>query len=534
MSKWLALLLAAAAILAGAALFPPNVFWITDEGTKFIQLQSLSRFGGIEVVYPGRTFDPALRLLPDAGHHLIRLGPHVVSLFLPYFALLNVIPFRLFGIRGIYLMPAAGALITPAVTMTTARRLGIEDRYGFIPSTLLFGTPLFFYAITYWEHTLALALSTTAIVVLMRSPVRGTGIAAGVLLAASTLLREEGYILVIAVVLALLVRDRNWRIAALILLAFAVTMTPFWLWHLHLFGSVLGLHGAVYASYASQSTARVRAFFDYLLRFRAGTALSLLLVAPQLAAIVMPRRWRQGVLVLACLTALAAPLLLALDADPILATADAKGLLPALPFITLALLAWREADRFLGSICILFIAGACLNLSSAGTWIIWGPRHFLPIVPLLVVLAADGWNRIGRPAVAAVLIAASLFIQCIGISDLAIKKRGSERILQAIVAEQTSVVVTDVFWLPQEMASLFYGKTFLLAKSDADAVWVVAALRARGIDRFTFVAARHYRTLSNKALAPIIALSTRRTRVVTPGMEFMDVMLLSCDLRRGR
>ena len=516
MAKWVPLLIGALALAAGIAILPPDVFWITDEGTKFIQLQS----GGLDVFWPGRAVDPTLRLLPDAGFHLIRLGPHIVSLFLPYWALLNAIPFRLFGIYGIYLIPAAGALITMALT----RRLGGD------PLLLLFATPLFFYSITYWEHSAAVALGIGAVVLLVthRSPV-----AAGALLAASTLLREEGYVFTIAVLLALILRDRSPRMAMRAAFGFLVVMTPAWLWHLHLYGSILGLHAKVYAGQGGFLTSRAQATFDALLRFRPDVLTSVVLVAPQLLAIVAPKRWRNAVLLLACVTAVASPILLAREPDHVLATSSANGLLPSLPFLTVVLLAWREVDRFLGSIVLLYIAGACATLSSAGVWIIWGPRHFLPIIPLLVVLTMEAWTKLGRPRAAIVLLLAALAIQTIGITDLALKKRGTHRILDAIVADRTGVVLTDVFWLPQEMASIFEKKIFLLTKSDADAAYALATLRAHGIQRFTFVGSRDYRSLSNAALVPIVRAATRRTHVVTPGMEFMDVMVLSCDIGRA-
>ena len=542
---WVAASLACCALVTAIALLPPDVFWITDEGTKFIQLQSLARFARIDIVYTG---PPAL--LPDAGFHLVRLNGRVYSLFLPYFAFLNLIPFRLFGIYGVYLLPALGALISMLVTMKMGgRAAGL---------TLLFATPVFFYGITYWEHTAALALSTVAVVLLLpRHPepgdsAQGTlgegphgaggappnhpgpsltlGMTAGALLAASTLLREEGYLFATAIVIALAIRDRSLKSAAVVAGAFALAMSPAWLWHMRLYGSPLGLHAAVYSAYARGSFA----FFDSLIRFRPQTWVSIALVVPQLAAPFTPRRWWRVVMALACLTGLAAAVLLATDVERIMATSDATGLLPSLPFVTLALLAWREGDRFLQTICILFIIGACLTLSSAGTWIIWGPRHFFPILPLLVVLSVEGWRQMERPRLAAVLLLAAVLIQANGIYDLALKKRGTERIRAAIVAEGASVVITDVFWLPQEMASLFYEKTFLLAKTDTAAEGAIAALRARGVERITFVGGRHYRLLSNRSLQPMMLTATRRRRVVTPGMDFMDVMVISCDLGKTR
>lgn len=510
---------AAALIVPLLILLPPDVFWITDEGTKFIALQSLDRTGSVRIDYPGRVLDPAMRLLPDGGHHLIRTPRGVLALFLPWFQFLTLLPYRIAGTHGLYLVPAIGTLLTIAATAWMAGKNG-----AYAGLIVLIATPVLFYTFTYWEHTIALGLSTLAMALLTKKDWRAAA-AAGALLATSSLLREEGYLLTAAVSMALLVRDRSIRPALETAAGFAAVITPAWLWHLQLYGSPLGLHSTVYASY-SGSASLVRTAYDLLLRFGRDWRVGVLVAVPMLLALVLPRRFSRWVLLAqACAGALAVAVLLR-SADPVFDTAFYSGLLPALPFLVLVFLDWREAGRFHMLIAVLFIAGACLRLNTSGTWIIWGPRHFLPIMPLLVLMAWEAWKRLDRPRLALLVIACGVAMQSYGVYVLWIKKDATMQIKNALVASGGGVVITDVFWLPQEMSSLFYDRIFLLTKTDADLRYALEACRRAGVREFTFVASRRYRRLSNHALAPILSAAQKKIHVAPRRVPFMETMIL--------
>src|SRR5205085_7469559 len=88
-----------------------DVFFSTDEGNKFIQVQNLARSGDFAIAYPGRDIDPGFRFFPYAGNHFISIGGKFYSYHPFYFPYLMVPFYRGFGVAGLYLAPAFFTLL---------------------------------------------------------------------------------------------------------------------------------------------------------------------------------------------------------------------------------------------------------------------------------------------------------------------------------------------------------------------------------------------------------------------------------------
>ena len=90
---------------------------------------------------------------------------------MPYsatFAVPSSFPYRLFGDPGLYLLPlAAGLLTLPAVWSLAGMLSGA--RVGRAVPLASLGTPLWFYSLTFWEHTPAACLAVWS-VLLVRFP----------------------------------------------------------------------------------------------------------------------------------------------------------------------------------------------------------------------------------------------------------------------------------------------------------------------------------------------------------------------------
>jgi hypothetical protein len=122
-------------------------------------------------------------------------------------------------------------------------------------------------------------------------------------------------------------------------------------------------------------------------------------------------------------------------------------------------------------------------------------------------------------ATASVLVVASFADQSFGFRILREKLQFSERMLFAVRSSQSTVVVTDVFWIPEDLAAAFYEKTFVFVPDDA------AFGKVLGARRFLFIASRDFRRISNRAFAPMMPRVSRRVRIVEPDLG-LDVMLL--------
>jgi hypothetical protein len=593
---------------------PQEVFWITDGGNRYIQVQSFARYGPPAIGYPGRGIDPGLRFFPWAGHHFQLVGGRVVSYYLPYFALLSVPGFRLAGVAGIHLLPLAAAIATLCLFPLLLAEVGLADLRA--PAILLLGigTPLLFYGITFWEHSLAVCLALAAVTLLLRAGrlarpgdapaapdpkaappaavmpaprliATASGVpaafVAGCLLGLSSVLREEGYVLAAALLVVFPWVYRAAPPAAAFGAGWLVVMAPAWWFQHRLFGTVFGIHAAAYqalgtAAAASadqsgvagsgggwvlevwrQAGAKLGDLAFFLFRFHPDGRLSGLLAVPfvlVLLAGLLRRRVRTSALdlgLLAAATAASATFvaLLLADRQPVFDTLFTQGLLPHTPFLLLALLGLRDQlaspsrpARLLAAACVLFALLVVLPLHRGDVGILWGPRHFLAIYPMLAALALLAWRDLmrlaARPArrralavLAAFLALLCLVVEARGLWLLALKKTATLRLLEAVRAAPARAVVTDGYWLTEELAALYFQRDFFAVESDAAYHELLAVLERHGAREATVVLSRRYGRLSPAAVADVRRRAISGRAVSTPGVGLLDAAVVSVRLR---
>jgi hypothetical protein len=571
-----------AALMCGfLRLLPPRVFWITDGGNRYIQVQSFARQAPPEIAYPARRLDPGLRFFPWSGHHFQAVGGRVVSYYLPWFALLSLPGYRLAGAAGLYLLPLAAAIATLLLFPLLLEEAGLAAARA--PATLVLGlaTPLLFYGITFWEHSLAILPALGAAILLLRAgrlERTREALWAGLLLALSTVLREEGYVLTLALLAAFLWTYRAPRLGAAMAGAWLAAMAPAWWLQHRWFGAALGIHAAAYGALAAPAggggagagglgelggqlvaklAVKLGDFAFFLLRFHPDPRVGGWLAVPFALVCVagLRRRRRTGVLDLCLLglaTAAAAAFVVLLAGDPrgVYDTLFTQGLLPHTPLLLLALLGLRaqlaspeRPGRFLAAACTLFTLLVVLPLNRADVGILWGPRHFLALYPLLLTLSLlalrDLLRGAEKPAhrrtlavLAAALALLGVAVEGQGLRLLALKKAASERMLDAVRAAPGHAVVTDAYWLTEELAALYFQRDFLEVDSDAAYRNALDLLARSGESEATVVLSRRYGRLSPAAIADLRARAVSGRLVRTPGLEFLDVAVVGVRLRR--
>jgi hypothetical protein len=131
---------------------------------------------------------------------------------------------------------------------------------------------------------------------------------------------------------------------------------------------------------------------------------------------------------------------------------------------------------------------------------------------------------------AVVLFAVSFFIQVQGVHALFVKKWGTQAIVDSVKALNNDIVVTDVYWLPEEMASIYFQKKILMVDSDEALSALLTRLREKDVQTFTFVGSEFYPSLSNQGLRQLAPLVQSTRQVKSPGMDFMSVLMFSCRL----
>jgi hypothetical protein len=366
--------------------------------------------------------------------------------------------------------------------------------------------------------------------------------------------------------------------AAGLALGWTLAMAPVWWFQERLYGSPLGLHLAAYGGLPQEGASRlateVRDLGFYLLRFHPDPGLCAVLLAPFVLLAVAGLLRREGAgraeAALLWLAAAGAALLVALlvaDPQPIFDTLSTQGLLPHTPFLLLALARGRAllasprpAVRLLAWTCLLYVPIVCIPLHRGDVGIIWGPRHFLPIYPALFALAlvalrdllrrpglaggpeagaadlsggpGDRRGRLlGVAAAAAVLFLLGVAVEVHGVRLLALKEEASHRILEAVRQMPARAVITDAYWLPEELAALWPERAFLFVDSDDDYRELMRRLAAAGVDRVTVVLSRRYGGLTMPSLRDLRARVLDAHPIAAPGVGFLDVMVLSCRVR---
>ncbi len=550
--------------LSGAlAFFPLDSFWITDGGNKFMVMRSFQNSGTTDL-----TIRPSdVKFFPTGMFHFLPRGSGGFrSIFPPLFPAVCSYLFDWFGYVGLYLPSICGTMAVCVLLFLRHLRRG--DNVGWfllLLTAAVFATPIAFYSWTFWEMTIASAAATAALF----SAADGRFRTAGALIGAMLYIRPEGYLLAAALSAALLSRKTPLTRIFAFLGAFAAAAAPLWLWQYHDSGNALGMQVALYHLHnvdADSEPLRRRLvgqmgnYFYYWFSFhgisdRFGrhiqTALSLAAAAAALAGVGF-RRFRQGIRVKSAVCASAAVLWIAavwrqwLNHEPVLSSIFTVGLWSSSPFLMLVLINIRPLIRCRrGMISLLtaaFVVFALLAppfLTSHDLGIIWGPRHFLPLMPAASLLALYAARRMHAVRAWVVLVILSVAIQCFGWRSLRVMKVNSARLSGFLQRETGPVVVSDVYFLPMQTPRLFENKRWLYAADDTALAVLLKQLRREACMEFSLVTsvAGRYRRLSNRALRQLLAeaeIIRTPCTVELHGTAFLEMRVFAFRLRNGQ
>lgn len=488
-SPWIWLPIVYGAVFAA---LPWDGFWINDNGLKFIQLQAFLRNGTFDLAasWPGSAVDPEQRFFPIRPPFSLRAEGHIYASFSPFFAAISAGPFQLLGFAGLYLWPLIGGAFALLGCQRLAERLApsAEDRgrTGRLAVWIAgLGSPVFFYSLSFWEHTPALALNVWALLrcadFLERPDVRRAALL-GVFAALGIYLRSDSYLF--AVVLGwLCIRGgpEARRLIPVVAAAGGSALAPLWLFHWLAVGHPLGTHiqaqGWVQlglAEYLAQrvgaathilANAHANAFwsgaiaFPYLALAAAGTRLRRL---PNLSADALLWSGVGGVAVLI-------GHLQSQQAMPWLLVSN--GLFAVSPILILGLVPGAATSRPRPAVeastrkALLLHVGlyALLTPAMNAQGIHWGCRFILIAYPLLAALAAAHWSetfsrmRWGAPrALASGVLLLSILTQLYSIELLRARKQYSAALADQVSDRAPSFAVTDSWHLPQDLATHFH------------------------------------------------------------------------------
>jgi len=477
------------------AVLPPEGFFSSDEGVKFIQLRSLdaNSFRSSAVAWPGdelgldRRYAVVERFFELRGGELY--SPHPLL-----FALASAPGWLLFGYRGLYLLPLLAGAAAVALTTALARRFGVR-RPWLAGAVVAFASPVFFYALCYWEHAPAVALWLGGFALLGR---RSTArlLACGALWGLGAALRPEFWWLAAWSVAALFAFHKGERVRTAAPPAAACAAVA------------VGLELVMQAVWGQPAFIRLGANVGYgvargpeAFLYAVGHSLAPLVpwyLAAGAAAVVAfaaaGSRWRPGAYAAAACAAALVVLYGGFFGG--YATALAAAFPAAFGLVFLSRPEGRAPFRGIGPVEKSFYGAA---LAFAATLFVvlpdtsgfaWGPRFLLYVAPpaalALSRLAAPPAGRV-RTGFIVLLVVMSVAMQAVGLGRLAVVKRARADLVAALAALDDAPTLVNKWYLPAYAAPLYAARPFVLTTAEEDLPALRGGLGARGVRRAYFL-----------------------------------------------
>lgn len=159
--------------LATLVMLPKDIFWSPDEGARFIIAQILNPNSDKpnHLGYPGAKMDPVYKFHPSIYQKGMYPTPKadgtIKYAWSIWFPMITGWLYTKRGFSGLYLIPLVSGLLI--VIMTWHLSNFLNNPYPFWTVILVgLGTPIYFYSVVYWDHTLASLLGILALFGLVR------------------------------------------------------------------------------------------------------------------------------------------------------------------------------------------------------------------------------------------------------------------------------------------------------------------------------------------------------------------------------
>jgi hypothetical protein len=505
--------IAAIGIACLAASLPAEGFYSGDSGLKLIAARNA-------VNHPERPLD--VDLPTSGGNPMPYVDPMVALheghgdiLQSPLFPLISAPAIATLGLRGAYVLPAIAFVVLLSVLDVIRRHATPDSSFALLAWIAVAANPLFFYALEFWEHSVAVALVAASVAAAFMgarwTPATGEDhrwgpasagpavtrwlVGSGALAGFAALLRPEAVWFVVALALVIgfssdAARTFQVREPTIFGCGVAMVIIPFAIANLVHTGTLLGPHASAnLAPLTSDYLAARWQRLDAWLRPHSPLVLAgLLLVAAA---------WMTGILHVS----LRARQVVALSGAVVIAAAAAARLLPrdsfwqAFPLSLLALVPAGPLPRpalRLYVIALVTLAGIILTATHDGG-AQWGARLLLVIAPPLMVLAARGatvamgagrW-QVMRVALVVLTLLAGLATSRSAYQELRSTKREYARLVQttASLTAPGDIIVTNVWWFDQIAASLYGSRVFLYTADRASAASALDDLSRANVHR---------------------------------------------------
>ena len=193
-------------VVLGLIVLRPEVVYSGDIGVKYVQAKALvsNGFRSLDIPYPGAFLDPGRQFFPLRPPFVMFVGGTTQAIFPPASALTQALGVAVAGFRGMIVLTLAAA----ALMLYAARRLAPDRDAAVVVLGLGLASPLWFYAVSGWEHAPGVALGTLGFALAVTSQSPAFALLAGMAVGAGATIRDEVILLAPGLAFAIWLRTR--------------------------------------------------------------------------------------------------------------------------------------------------------------------------------------------------------------------------------------------------------------------------------------------------------------------------------------
>ena len=508
--------------LFAVILISPLVFLGSDVGLRYLQIKNLitQNWQTFAIDYPAALIDPDLEFVPY--YYAYSVIDHQIFLSIsPYLPLFSSILFKIMGIAGLAVIPVLGAIFTgwAVKKIFNLHDLPYPDLMFWL--TIL-ATPILFYSLQIWDHTIGVAFSTWAVYFAAKGIKHNNKydfLWVGVLLGLGLGQRPELYVFAIAITIGILIASKTkFMHLAYYFIGGVIGVIPIWitqyLWSGHPLGIIMGRQLLGYGepeNYPFAPTQRLEfprhtkiGLFLYDIDQTQPVlnvlVLFLLLIGLYLLILAFKKRQKLSLLYIGLSMFLLA-YVISLFANP---GQTIQGLLSTFPLIALSLI-WipqKDADdpqiwrgyQLIGVTSLIFLA-IMVFIWPADGGLQWGARYLLPVYPLLFYMAIFTFHRLNQDLnnqwqkalqiTTVALLIVSIALQMMSVYTLLYyyKIKGDARnIVENLPAQY---ILTNAPYLPSDLTAT--DKTFLYVDNSEILTVVLNRMASQGSYDFAVI-----------------------------------------------